>query len=127
MSEAPIAAESGNDADALRAQIAQLQAQLERARQERRDDAIRAEAAALRAASPDDVIAWAGAEAPDLFAAALDDPSRARQLVMACKAARPHFFAPSALGSPSNFGAQPPAADRDEIERALKGRKLFKL
>jgi hypothetical protein len=114
-------------ADDLRAEIDALQAQLDQARRARRDDAIRAEADDLRALNPDDVIAWAAAESPDLLAAALDEPAAVRQLVLACKAARPHFFGSSAPGSPSNFGAQPPSGDRSAIDRALNGRKLFRL
>ncbi len=114
-------------ADDLRPQLDALQAQLDQARRDRRDDAIRAEADDLRALNPDDVIAWAASAQPDLFAAALDDPAAVRQLVQACKAARPHFFGSSAPGSPSNFGAQPPSSDRNAIDRALKGRKLFRL
>jgi hypothetical protein len=117
--------------DDLRAQLDALQAQIdgerESIRRARRDDAIRAEADSLRALNPDDVIAWAALEQPDLLTAALDDPARARQIVLACKAARPHFFGSSAPGSPSNFGAQPPSGDRSAIDRALNGRKLFRL
>jgi hypothetical protein len=118
-------------AEALRTQLDALRAQLaeerESVRRDRRDAAIRAEAEALRAVNAEDVIAWAAAQSPDMLAAALDDAGKARQIVMACKAARPHFFASSAPGSPSNFGAIAQMGDRDQIARALKGRKLFRL
>lgn len=120
----------------LQAQITELQSLLqhERAqiRQDKRDAAIREAANAIRAANAADVIAWAERDAPDALAAVIDEngiaqPDAARSLVEACRAARPHYFRTSLPGVPSNAGAISVPTDREALDRALNGRRLFSL
>ncbi|MDZ4766517.1 MAG: hypothetical protein SGI73_18425 [Chloroflexota bacterium] len=129
-------AANAGDIAILNAQISELQALLagERAaiRHDQRESLVRAAALQLRAADPADVIAWAERDAPDALAALVDadgsaQPDAARSLVEACRTARPHYFRSSAPGVPSNAGAFPPPTDRETLERALNGRRLFSL
>ena len=106
--------------------LAQLESALEAEKRARRADQqkivdLAVDTAILQevgtqAQSPDDVIAWARRERPDLVEDAINDEGQVdkkviKQIVTECKKERKHYFATGRqLGSPSNAGARVPVS-----------------
>ena len=124
----------------------QLQAERDRARQALRDYVVRSlvTAHAATAEYPEDVYTWARQHMPEKVQAVLDeeqplfdeegalnkaaiDEEAVKEIVLACKKARPKYFRPEHPGSPSNEHAQPPHYDPKADRKRQAARRLVRL
>ncbi len=123
----------------------QLQTERDRARQALRDYVVRSliTAHATTAEYPEDVFTWARQHMPEKVQAVLDaeqplfdeegalnkaaiDEEAVKEIVVACKKARPKYFRPEHPGSPSNQHAQPPHYDPKADQKRQAARRLVR-
>lgn len=100
---------------------AALNAERQAARESKRDAAIKE--AAKNVENPGDVVVWAQANAADQLAKTLTDEGAVdgkavKELVEACRKARPNWFTAGGPGSPSNNGGKVPDMTKQH-EKAL--------
>lgn len=98
---------------------------------DRRDRAIEAAATAARAEIPSDVLAWAEKHAPDALAKTVDSDGLVaekgvKDLLEACRKARPGWFKAGGVGSPGHGGgrARDLGADAEKRARATNQRSI---
>lgn len=110
------------DAEEARQKANQLQQQLDAERRERLNDRrktyVANALAAAQAVDADETVDWLEKHHADELQAALTadgmaDPDQIKALVQLARAERPHHFRPGGVGSPSNAGGNPPAANMD--------------
>ena len=108
---------------------AALNAERQAARESKRDAAIKEAAKSVE--NPGDVVVWAQANAADQLAKTLTDDGAVddkavKELVEACRKARPNWFTAGGPGSPSNNGGKVPDMTKQR-EKALAAMPKIRL